>query len=169
MVAQAEEVADGGEDGVGVGVVGLGDGRADGGAGVVEELVLEAVGHVGDGFTVGGAQIGTIGEEGGQLALANLVGVVAQLLEEGAGRFLVAEQGIAGGGFSLDDQESRIDPLLTALEVLLGLGTEIVDVVEGHLVKIADPGVEVAGDGDIQDQGQAIAAGPLDPDVLVIA
>ena len=37
MVAQAEEVANGGEDGVGMVVMRFGDGRADGGAGVVEE------------------------------------------------------------------------------------------------------------------------------------
>ena len=41
-------------------------------------------GHVGDGLAVGVAQVGAIGEEGGQLALADLVGVVAQLLEQGA-------------------------------------------------------------------------------------
>ena len=46
-------MADGGEDGVGVVVMRFGDGRADGGAGVVEELVLEAHGHAGDGLAVG--------------------------------------------------------------------------------------------------------------------
>ncbi len=53
MIAQAEQVADGGEDGVGMVVMRFGDGRADGGAGVVEKLVLESHGHVGDGLTVG--------------------------------------------------------------------------------------------------------------------
>ena len=121
MVTKAEEVADGGEDGMRVGVVRLGDGRADGGAGVVEELVLEAGGHVGNGLAVSRAEVGAIGKQGGELALANLVGMVAQLLEEGAGRLLVAEQGVTGGGFSLDDQEGRIDALLATTEVLLSL------------------------------------------------
>ena len=59
-------------------------------------------------------------------------------------------------------RQRRIDPLLAPAEVLLGLGAQVVDVIEHHLVEVADPGVEVAGDGDVQDQGQAIAAGALD-------
>src|SRR3954464_16094658 len=73
VVAEAEEVADGGEDGGGVGVVGLGGGRADRGAGVVEELVLEAGGHVGDGLAVGGAQGGAGGGGGGPAPPAGVV------------------------------------------------------------------------------------------------
>ena len=56
-VAQAEEVADGVEDRVGVVVVRLGGGRADGGAGVVEELVLEPHHRVRDRLAVGVAQV----------------------------------------------------------------------------------------------------------------
>src|SRR5208337_92969 len=72
VVTQAEEVANGGEDGVGMVVMKFGDGRADGGAGVVEELILEPHRHVGNGLAVGFAQVGVGGEEGGQLALAEL-------------------------------------------------------------------------------------------------
>ena len=92
MVAQAEEVANGGEDGVGMVVVRFGHGRADGGAGVVEELILEPHRHVGYGLAVGFAQVGVGGEEGGQLALAELIGVVAKLLQQGAGGLLMAHQ-----------------------------------------------------------------------------
>ena len=63
MVAQAEEVADGGEDGVGMAVMRFGDGRADGGAGVVKELILEPHRHVGNGLAVGFAEVGVGGEE----------------------------------------------------------------------------------------------------------
>src|SRR4051812_45749817 len=80
VVAQAEEVADGVEDRMGLVVVGLVQGGADGGAGVVEELVLEPRGHVGDRLAVGLGEARAGGEEGGQLALADLVGVAADLL-----------------------------------------------------------------------------------------
>ena len=136
---------------------------------MVEELVLEPHRHVGDGLAVGFAQVGTGGEEGGQLALAELIGVVAKLLQQGAGGLLVAQQGVAGGGLALDDQKGWIDALLPPQAVLLGLGTQVVDVVEGHLVKVADPGVEVAGDGDVEDQRQPVATGALNADVLVEA
>ena len=159
MVAQAEEVANGGEDGVGMVVMRLGDGRADGGAGAVEELVLEPHRHVGNGLAVGFAQVGVGGEEGGQLTLAELIGVVAELLQQGAGGLLMAHQGAAGGGLALDDQKGWIDALLPPQTVLIGLGTQVVDVVEGDLVKVADPGVEIAGDGDVEDQRQPVAAG----------
>ena len=60
----------------------------------------------------GVGEVGAGGEQGGQLALADLVGVVAELLEQGAGGLLVAEQGITGRGLALDDQECGIDPFL---------------------------------------------------------
>ena len=59
-------------------------------------------------------------------------------------------------------------PFWRPLAVLLGLGPEVVDVVEHHLVEVADPGVEVAGDGDVEDQGQPVAPGALDAGVLVV-
>ena len=52
-------------------------------------------------------------------------------------------------------------------EVLLGLGAEVVDVVEHHLLQLADPRVEVARDGEVEDQRQAVAAALLDPRVAV--
>ena len=166
-VAQAEEVADGGEKRVGVVVVRFGDGRADGGAGVVEELVLEAHGHVSDGVAVGFVQLGATGEESRQLALADLVGVVAQLLEQEAGGLLVTKRRIASGRFLFDDHQGRIDSFLTPETVLIGLGTKVVHVIEGDLVEVADPGVEVARDGNVQNQRQAVAARALNADVLV--
>ncbi len=42
------------------------------------------------------------------------------------------------------------------------LGLQVVDVVEQDLVEVADGRVEVAGDGDVEDQGQAVASGALD-------
>ena len=124
VVAQAEEVANGGEDGVGMVVMRFGHGRADGGAGVVEELILEPHRHVGYGLAVGFAQVGVGGEEGGQLALAELIGVVAKLLQQGAGGLLMAHQGAAGGGLAFDDQKGWIDALLPPQAVLIGLGTQ---------------------------------------------
>src|SRR5271166_4011509 len=150
-------------------VVRFGHGRADGGAGVVEELILEPHRHVGYGLAVGFAQVGMGGEEGGQLALAELIGVVAKLLQQGAGGLLMAHQGAAGGGLAFDDQKGWIDALLPPQAVLIGLGTQVVDVVEGDLVKVADPGVEIAGDGDVEDERQSVATGALNPDVLIKA
>ena len=63
-------------------VVRLGYGRANRGPGVVEKLVLQAYGHVRDRLTVLLGQIRPGGEKGAELALANLVGMVAQLLEK---------------------------------------------------------------------------------------
>ena len=80
---------------------------------------------------------------------------------------LVAEPGVAVGGLTLDDRQRGVDPFLPPEPVLLGLGTEVIHVVEHHLVEVADPRVEVAGDGDVQDQRQAVPAGSLDPDVLL--
>ncbi len=73
------------------------------------------------------------------------------------------EPGVAGGRLALDDRQRGVDPLLPLEPVLLGLGAEVVDVVEHHLVEVADPRVEVAGDGDVQDQGQPVPPGALDP------
>ena len=87
--------------------------------------------------------------------------VVAQLLEQVPGVVLVAEHGVAGGRLALDDRQARGRSPSAAAEVLLGLGAQVVDVVEHHLVQVADPRVEVAGDGDVEDQGQPVAAGAL--------
>ena len=53
------------------------------------------------------------------------------------------------------------------MTVLIGLGTKVVHVIEGHLVEVADPGVEVARDGNVEDQRQAVAARALNADVLL--
>ena len=78
-IAQAEEMAHGIQEAVRVFMVfmRLGDDRADGRPGVVEELVLEPHGHVGNRGAIGIGKVGTGGEEGVQLALANLVGMIA--------------------------------------------------------------------------------------------
>ena len=93
--------------------------------------------------------------------------MVAQLLEEEPGIALVAQLCIAGGRFALDDHQCRVDPFLPLEPVLLGLGPQVVDVVERDLVEVADSGVEVAGDGDVQDQGEAIPPRALDTDILL--
>src|SRR5271165_7333574 len=101
--------------------------------------------------------------------VAELIGVVAKLLQQGAGGLLMAHQGAAGGGLAFDDQKGWIDVLLPPQAVLIGLGTQVVDVVEGDLIKLADPGVEIAGDGDVEDERQPVATGALNPDVLIKA
>ncbi len=70
--------------------VGFGGGGADGGSGVVEELILESERHVGDGFAVGFCQVGEAGEEFAQLSEANGVCGVAEFSEYVAGGVLVA-------------------------------------------------------------------------------
>ncbi len=104
------------------------------------------------------------GEKLVQLAEADRVVAIAQLLEDMAGVVLVAEHRIAGGRLALDDRQRRVDPFLPLEPVLLGLGAEVIDVIEHHLIELADPRVEVAGDGDVEDQGQAVPprAGPAD-------
>src|SRR5205823_804634 len=98
------------------------------------------------------------GKEGVELAVADRVDAVAELAEHSAGGPLMAEQGIAGGGLALDDYQCWVNPLLPLPAVLLGLGAEVVDVVEHHLLECADLLVEVAGDRDVEDQRQPVAA-----------
>jgi hypothetical protein len=70
-------------------VVWLGDRRADRSPGMVEELVLQSRERVCDGLAILVGKVGPGGKQGTQLALANLIGVIAQLLEEQAGIALV--------------------------------------------------------------------------------
>ena len=70
-------------------VVWLGDRRADRSPGMVEELVLQSRSHVCYRLAVLFGKVGPRGKQGTQLALANLIGVIAQLLEEEAGIALV--------------------------------------------------------------------------------
>jgi hypothetical protein len=60
-------------------MVGFGRCQADGRPRIVEELILEPDGHVGDCISVSISKIRPRGEKSGELALANLVGVVAEL------------------------------------------------------------------------------------------
>ena len=62
MVTQAEEVANGGENRVGVVVWVLSYGRADGSPRIVEELILKPHGHVGDCIAVSFGKIRAGGE-----------------------------------------------------------------------------------------------------------
>ena len=58
-------------------------------------------------------------------------------------------------------------PFCRVQPVLLGLGPQVVDVVEHHLVELADPRVEVAGNRDVEDQGQPVPPRALNADVLL--
>ena len=118
-----------------------------------------------DRVAVGGAELGVGGEKGVELAMADCVDAIAELAQHGAGGSLVPQQGVAGGRLVLDDHQGGIDPLLPLPAVLLGLGAEVVDVVEHHLVERPDRLVEVARDGDVEDQGQAVPPGLLDPGI----
>ena len=101
--------------------------------------------------------------------LAELIGVVAELLEQGAGGLRWCTRAQQAAVPPLDDQKGGIDALLPPREVLIGLDTQVIDVVEGHLVKVADPGVEIAGDGDVEDQREPVTAGTLNAHVLIKA
>ncbi len=83
-----------------MGLVGGFVGRGGGpqrGAGVVEELVLEAEHGMGDVVALARAEVGLAGDQGVELALAGGVGVVAELAEDRAGVGPVAEGGEARG------------------------------------------------------------------------
>ena len=70
---------------------------------------------------------------------------------------LVAKSREASSRLSLDDRECRVNALLPLQSILLGLGLQVVDVIEHDLVKVADSWVEVARDCNVQNQCQAIA------------
>ena len=143
------------------GVPGVG-GRAEGAARVVEELVEEAGHGLGDGRALGVGQVGPGEEEAVELAADRGLGAVAELAEQGPGGPAVSQGGEACGRLALDERPGLLEPLATIREVPLDLAAEVVEVVEHHLLQLADPGVEVARDGDVDDQEWAVAARPLD-------
>ena len=102
---------------------------------------------------------GRASEEAVELAADRGLGAVAELAEQGPGVPAVSQGGEARGRLALDDRAGPFEPLAAVREVPLGLGAEVADVVEHHLLELADPGVEVAGDGDVEDQEGAVAAG----------
>ena len=65
-----------------------------------------------DRLAVGLGQVRPAGIQGGELALANLIGVVSKLLEQQTDVALVPQLQAAGGRFALDDGKRRVDPLL---------------------------------------------------------
>jgi hypothetical protein len=133
----------------------------------VQELIAEPRHRPGDHRALGVGQVGLGGEEPIQLAAEDGIGVVAELAEQRPGVSPVTQGGHAGGRLPLDDQPGAIDLRAETLEVLLGLGAEVVDVVERHLLQPADPRVEVARDGEVEDHRQAVAPAPLDARVAV--
>ncbi len=168
-IGQAEEVADGVEQGMGVLPRRVGGGRAEGGAGVVEELVLEPLRRVGDRSRLRLAQVGAARRRGLQLALADRRRRSRRA--GGAGRRRGAGAGGPPGRRSVSRSmidQGRVDPLLPPRRGSASAWPQVIDVVEHHLLEIADPRVEVAGDGDVEDQGQAIASGALDAGVLLV-
>src|SRR3954447_5401615 len=84
-VRQAEEVAEGVEQGVGVLLGGCGGGRAERGPGGVQELGLEPPEAVRDRLAVGRGEVRAGLEERLELALEDRVEVGAELAEDGAG------------------------------------------------------------------------------------
>lgn len=147
--------------GIGVVVVGLGDGRAHGGSGVMQELVLKPHGHAGDGLALGLRQLGPRCEKSVEFTLANLIGMDAKLLEQDARVSLMDQPRVACGRLAIDDHKRGLDPLATLKLILLGLGAQIVDVIENHLVKVADPRIKIARRSDVQDQRQTIPSRSL--------
>ena len=117
---------------------------------------------MGDRRALGVGQVGPGGEEAVELAADRGLGAVAELAEQGPGVPPVPQGGEAGGRLALDDRAGPLELLAAVREVPLDLGTEVVDVVEHHLLELTDPGVEVARDGDVEDQEGAVAARPLD-------
>jgi hypothetical protein len=153
-IAQAEKMPDGVQEAVRVLVVfvRLGNDRADGRPGMVEKLVLEPHGHVGNRSTIGLGKVGTGGKESVQLALTDLVGMIAQLLEQKANSMLVSQGRVAGSRLAIDNRQGGIDSLTALKPILLGLSSQVIDMVEHDLIKLADPGVKIARDGNIQNQ-----------------
>ena len=93
--------------------------------------------------------------------------MVAQLLEQEAGIVLMSQFCVTVRRFALDDHECGINPFLPLEPVLLGLGSQVIDVIERDLVEIANSRVKVAGDGDIQNQRQPIPPRSLNTDILL--
>ena len=69
--------------------------------------------------------------------------------------------------FALDNHQGGIDPFLSLESVLLSLSSQVIDVIERDLIEIANSGVKVTWDGDIQNQRKPISACSLDTDILL--
>lgn len=110
----------------------------------MEELVLEAHRHVSDRITVDVGKAWPGSEEDGKFTLANLVSVVAELLEQQPGIALMAQLSVTSGSFALDDNESRINTFLPLKPVVFRLCSQVIHVIEHDLVELADPRVKVA-------------------------
>jgi hypothetical protein len=158
-ITQAENVADEVKHWVGVAMV-LGrfdDRRADGSPRIMQELVLQAHCHVGNRITVAVREVGPGGKENRKLTLANLIGMVTELLEQQPGITLMPQLSITNGDFAFDDEQSRINTFLPLKTVLLSLCSQVVYMIEHDLVELADPGVKIARNGNVQNQGQPIS------------
>ena len=58
---------------------------------------------------------------------------------------------ITRSGFVLNDRKGWINAFLSLQPVLLSLGSQVIDVIEHDLVEVANSGVEVTWDGDVED------------------
>ncbi len=155
-------------DGMGLAVivVGLDRRQADGNPRIVQELILEPHGHVGDCISVCFGEIRPSGEKRGKFALADLIGVIAELQKEQSRVVLVAKSGGTGSRLEIDDRECGINTFLPLQPILLSLGSQVVNVIEHDLIKVANSGVEVARDCNIEDQCEAITPCSLHAEIL---
>ena len=108
-------------------------GRTECGAGLVQELIAEPRHRAGDHRALGVGQVGLGGEVRIQLAAKVGIGGVAELAKQRPGVSPAPQGGQARGRLALNDQASTIDLRVPALEVLLCLGAEVVNVIEHDL------------------------------------
>ena len=123
----------------------------------MEEFGGEAAGEGLDGFALFGREIGEFGLRAGEFGLAELFGVLLEGLDGGDGvaglEALVvlvdfpADDGFGGVGFAAAIGEVGGGDLL-----------EVVDVVDEAAFDLVHARVDVAGDGDVDEEHGAVAA-----------
>ncbi len=132
-------------------------GLADASKGMVQELCRERAGEGFDGFALGGSESGQLGLGAAEFGLADGFGVLLKRLN-GGNRvesletlevlvYFAGDDGFGGFGLAAAVGEVGLSDLL-----------KVVDVVDEAAFDLVHAGIDVAGDGDVDEEHGAVAA-----------
>lgn len=133
----------------------------------VEELVLEPVGEVIQGTAMLG-QVGMLGQEPVQFPGDDLVKPLVEAPQRDPGMMLVTNLAEDLLGLLVDDCLGVLDMSPPGSPIPIGLGLEVIDVIQQNPVDLADTVVEVTWNRDIQNQREPVASQFLDECILIM-
>ncbi len=156
VLGELEEIVERVQVVVGAGVAGQG---AEAGDRAVEELVGGGVEHDGEGVAVGGGEVPQLAVEApGELGLEHGPGAGAER-DDGGGERLLLRPGLEAARLLVGDGGGAGGLRGAALERLADDLGEGIDVVQVHVVELVDARVDVAGDGDVDEEEAPALAG----------